>query len=67
MIGVGAGQQSRVDCCKLAGDRYFFLLFLKKLGRKVENWFMRFHDKVRNLPFKQGTKRVDRVNARGSQ
>lgn len=51
MIGVGAGQQSRVDCTKLA-------------GRKVENWHMRFHSKVRGLQFKAGTKRVDRTNAK---
>merc|ERR1719316_568297 len=51
MIGVGAGQQSRVDCVKLA-------------GRKVSTWYLRFHPKVRALPFKQGTKRQDRVNAR---
>jgi len=51
MIGVGAGQQSRVDCAKLAGI-------------KVKNWFLRFHPKVRGLSFKQGTKRVDRINAR---
>merc|ERR1711904_115313 len=50
-IGVGAGQQSRVDCFKLA-------------GRKVTTWQLRFHPKVRSLPFKQGTKRQERVNAR---
>jgi len=51
MIGVGAGQQSRVDCVKLA-------------GRKVSTWQLRFHPKVRTLPFKQGVKRQERVNAR---
>merc|ERR1711972_339757 len=51
MVGVGAGQQSRVDCVKLA-------------GRKVATWRLRFHDKVRGLPFKDGVKRQDRVNAR---
>ncbi len=51
MLGIGAGQQSRVDCIKLA-------------ARKVEVWRMRFHPKVRALPFKEGTKRQDRVNAR---
>merc|ERR1719387_2502326 len=51
MIGVGAGQQSRVDCVKLA-------------GRKVSTWHLRFHPKVKALPFKQGVKRQDRVNAR---
>merc|ERR1712190_597648 len=51
MLGVGAGQQSRVDCVKLA-------------GRKVATWRLRFHDKVQGLPFKEGVKRQDRVNAR---
>ncbi len=51
MIGVGAGQQSRVDCVKLA-------------GRKVATWWMRQHPKVQNLPFKDSTKRQARVNAR---
>merc|ERR1719517_272201 len=51
MIGVGAGQQSRVDCVKLA-------------GRKVTTWHLRFHEKVMALPFKDGVKRQDRVNAR---
>merc|ERR1719434_653544 len=51
MLGVGAGQQSRVDCVKLA-------------GRKVATWRLRFHDKVKGLKFKAGVKRQDRVNAR---
>ena len=51
MIGVGAGQQSRVDCVKLA-------------GRKVALWYLRQHPKVQNLPFKSSVKRQDRVNAR---
>jgi phosphoribosylaminoimidazolecarboxamide formyltransferase/IMP cyclohydrolase len=51
VIGVGAGQQSRVDCVKLA-------------GRKVCTWHMRSHPKVRGLKFKEGTKRVDKTNAR---
>lgn len=51
MIGVGAGQQSRVDCVKLA-------------GRKVAIWYLRMHPKVQALPFKKGVKRTDRVNAR---
>merc|ERR1719420_549112 len=51
MIGVGAGQQSRVDCTKLA-------------GRKVATWRMRFHPKVMALPFKADVKRQARVNAR---
>merc|ERR1712178_17639 len=51
MIGVGAGQQSRVDCVELA-------------GRKLSTWKLRFHPKVMGLPFKEGVKRQDRVNAR---
>merc|ERR1719428_637818 len=51
MIGVGAGQQSRVDCVKLA-------------GRKLATWKLRFHEKVKGLKFKEGVKRQDRVNAR---
>jgi len=51
MIGVGAGQQSRVDCVKLA-------------GRKLSIWWLRQHPKVQNLNFKEGVKRQDRVNAR---
>jgi phosphoribosylaminoimidazolecarboxamide formyltransferase/IMP cyclohydrolase len=51
MVGVGAGQQSRVDCVKLA-------------GRKVATWYLRQHPKVLALPFKVGVKRQDRVNAR---
>mmetsp|Transcript_37358 Transcript_37358/g.64471 ORF Transcript_37358/g.64471 Transcript_37358/m.64471 type:complete len:193 (-) Transcript_37358:299-877(-) len=51
IIGVGAGQQSRVDCVKLA-------------GRKVSIWWCRQHPKVQALQFKEGSKRQDRVNAR---
>merc|ERR1712107_343174 len=51
MVGVGAGQQSRVDFVKLA-------------GRKVSTWRSRFHPKVMGLKFKEGVKRQDRVNAR---
>ena len=51
MVGVGAGQQSRVDCVKLA-------------GRKVETWYLRQHPKVRALKFKDGVKRQERINAR---
>lgn len=50
MIGVGAGQQSRVDCTKLA-------------GRKVDTWYLRQHPRVQGLPFKKGVRRVERVNA----
>ncbi|TDH67890.1 hypothetical protein CCR75_003814 [Bremia lactucae] len=51
MIGVGAGQQSRVDCVKLA-------------GRKVAIWHLRQHPKVQHLAFHDHIKRQERVNAR---
>lgn len=51
MIGIGAGQQSRVDCTKLA-------------GRKVDNWYLRQHEKVLGLKFKAGVKRQDAINWR---
>ena len=51
VIGLGAGQQSRVDCVKLA-------------GRKVETWWLRRHPKVLELPFKKEVKRQEKVNAR---
>lgn len=51
MIGVGAGQQSRVDCVKLA-------------GKKVTTWWMRQSEKVLGLKFKPDVKRQARVNAR---
>ncbi|EGD72772.1 5-aminoimidazole-4-carboxamide ribonucleotide transformylase [Salpingoeca rosetta] len=51
VIGVGAGQQSRVDCVKLA-------------GRKVDTWRARTHPKVLNLKFKAGVKKQARINAR---
>lgn len=52
VIGIGAGQQSRVDCVKLAGG-------------KVETWYLRQHPKVLNLPFKASvSKDVTKVNAR---
>jgi phosphoribosylaminoimidazolecarboxamide formyltransferase/IMP cyclohydrolase len=47
MIGVGAGQQSRVDCVKLA-------------GRKVSVWYLRQHPKVQGLKFLDSVKRQDR-------
>jgi len=49
-IGVGAGQQSRVHCVRLAGI-------------KTDLWFLRQHPKVLALPFKEGVKRPDRDNA----
>lgn len=48
-IGIGAGQQSRVHCTRLAGN-------------KADNWFLRQHEKVLNLPFKAGIRRADRDN-----
>ena len=48
-IGVGAGQQSRVHCTRLAGS-------------KADTWFLRQHDKVLNLPFKDTLGRPDRDN-----
>ncbi|MEE8836222.1 MAG: phosphoribosylaminoimidazolecarboxamide formyltransferase [Eubacteriales bacterium] len=49
-IGVGAGQQSRVHCVRLA-------------GQKADNWWKRQCPKVLNLPFKEGIHRADRDNA----
>ena len=49
-IGIGAGQQSRVHCTRLA-------------GQKADNWFLRQNPKVLNLPFKADIKRADRDNA----
>lgn len=49
-IGIGAGQQSRVHCTRLAGS-------------KADNWFLRQAPQVLNLPFKEGIKRADRDNA----
>jgi AICAR transformylase/IMP cyclohydrolase PurH len=48
-IGVGAGQQSRIHCTRLAGD-------------KADNWLMREHEKVLGLPFREGIGRPDRDN-----
>lgn len=50
VIGLGAGQQSRIHCTRLAGD-------------KADNWWMRFHDRALNLTWKKGTKRADKSNA----
>ena len=50
VIGVGAGQQSRVHCARLAGS-------------KADLWRLRQHPYVLNLPFKPGIKRPDRDNA----
>ena len=51
MIGIGAGQQSRVDCTKLA-------------GAKADVWHLGRHPKVLGLRFKKGVKRQDRINWR---
>jgi len=48
-IGVGAGQQSRVHCTRLAGN-------------KADNWYLRQHEKVLNLPFREDIRRPDRDN-----
>lgn len=49
-IGVGAGQQSRIHCTRLAGG-------------KADNWLLRQHPKVLPLPFVEGIRRPDRDNA----
>ena len=49
-IGVGAGQQSRIHCTRLAGN-------------KADNWFLRQHPKVLGLQFVDGIRRPDRDNA----
>lgn len=50
VIGLGAGQQSRIHCTRLAGD-------------KADNWWMRFHERAMNIKWKKGTKRPDKSNA----
>ena len=50
VIGLGAGQQSRIHCTRLAGD-------------KADNWWMRFHERTINIKWKKGTKRADKSNA----
>ena len=49
-IGVGAGQQSRIHCTRLAGN-------------KADNWYLRQHPKVLGLRFVEGIRRPDRDNA----
>ena len=49
-IGVGAGQQSRIHCTRLAGN-------------KADTWFLRQHPKVLSLPFVDGIRRANRDNA----
>ena len=49
-IGIGAGQQSRIHCTRLAGS-------------KADNWYLRQSDRVLNLPFRDAIGRKDRDNA----
>lgn len=49
-IGIGAGQQSRIHCTKIA-------------AAKAREWFLRRHPKVLSLPFRPGIKRPERDNA----
>ena len=48
-IGIGAGQQSRIHCTRLAGN-------------KADIWYLRQHEKVLNLPFRKDIRRADRDN-----
>ncbi|KAE8580540.1 hypothetical protein XENTR_v10024456 [Xenopus tropicalis] len=50
VIGMGAGQQSRIHCTRLAGD-------------KADNWWLRHHPRVLGMKFKAGVKRADISNA----
>lgn len=50
VIGLGAGQQSRIHCTRLAGD-------------KADNWWMRFHERALDITWKKGVKRADKSNA----
>lgn len=50
VIGLGAGQQSRIHCTRLAGD-------------KADNWWLRFHPRVLDIKWKKGAKRPDKSNA----
>lgn len=50
VVGLGAGQQSRIHCTRLAGD-------------KAENWWLRHHPDVLGFQFKKGVKRADKANA----
>lgn len=49
-IGIGAGQQSRVHCTRLAGN-------------KADTWYLRQHERVLNLPFRADLRRPERDNA----
>ena len=50
VVGLGAGQQSRIHCTRLAGD-------------KVDNWWLRQHPKVLAFDFKEDIKRSYKSNA----
>lgn len=50
VIGIGAGQQSRIHCTRLAGD-------------KADNWWLRQHPRVTGMKFKKGVKRAEISNA----
>lgn len=49
VIGIGAGQQSRIHCTRLAGD-------------KANNWWLRQHPSVTSAVFKKGVKRAEMSN-----
>ena len=50
IVGLGAGQQSRIHCTRLAGD-------------KTDNWWMRFHERALDLKWRAGIKRAEKANA----
>ncbi|XP_073698335.1 bifunctional purine biosynthesis protein ATIC [Garra rufa] len=50
VIGIGAGQQSRIHCTRLAGD-------------KADNWWLRHHPRVLSMKFRSGVKRAEMANA----
>ena len=50
VVGLGAGQQSRIHCTRLAGE-------------KTDNWWMRFHERTLNLRWRAGIKRAEKANA----
>lgn len=49
VIGIGAGQQSRIHCTRLAGD-------------KADNWWLRQHPRLADAIFKKGIKRAEKSN-----
>lgn len=50
VVGIGAGQQSRIHCTRLAGD-------------KADNWWLRHHPKVLGMKFRTSVKRAEIANA----